>query len=80
MNKFPVDAPVEHVIKAFTLLGFRVIRKGSHIALSRQNPDGTCTPMTIPNHPKMKSSTLRSILTQADIERNAFLEAYYKKS
>ena len=76
--KFPVDAPIEDVLKAFEQLGFRVVRKGSHISLVLSNPDGTTTPMTIPNHRKLKSSTLRTILTQASISRKAFLDVYEK--
>ncbi len=74
--KFPVDAPIENIIKAFERLGFRVVRRGSHIALLRENDDGTRTPMTIPSHRKIKSSTLRTILTQAGIPREELLAAY----
>ena len=74
--KFSVDAPVENVIKAFEQLGFKVVRRGSHIALLRENEDGTRTPMTIPSHRKIKGSTLRTILTQAGISRDEFLSAY----
>jgi predicted RNA binding protein YcfA (HicA-like mRNA interferase family) len=44
--------------------------------LMLQNPDGTKTPLTIPNHPKIKKSTLRTILTQAGISRDNFLKTY----
>ena len=74
--KFPVDAPKGNVIKAFEILGFVVIRKGNHLILERTNPDGTKTPLVLPNHRTIKSSTLPSILTQSGIERDEFLEAY----
>jgi hypothetical protein len=52
------------------------VREGNHIALERQNADGTTTPMTLPNHRFLKSSTLRTALTQAGIVREDFLAAY----
>ena len=44
--------------------------------MSRENPDGTSTPLTMPNHPRIKSSTLRTICTQAGIRHEDFLRAY----
>ena len=76
MAKFPVDAPIAQVIKALEFLGFRLVREGNHIAMERHNPDGTRTPMTIPNHRTIKSSTLRRIISQAGIARDEFLKAY----
>jgi predicted RNA binding protein YcfA (HicA-like mRNA interferase family) len=76
MPKFPVDAPKQKVIKALERLGFRMIREKEHISMERSNPDGTKTPLTMPNHPKIKSSTLRTICTQAGISRDDFLDAY----
>ena len=78
MSKFPVDAPIRKVVKSFERLGFNIVRKGNHIAMLKENPDGIRTPLTMPNHPTIKKSTLRTILTQARISRDEFLDAYYK--
>ena len=74
--KFPIDAPKKKVVSALVSLGFAVIREREHIAMLRVNPDGTKTPLTMPNHPRIKSSTLRMICTQAGIPRENFLTAY----
>lgn len=76
MAKFPVDAPIDKVIKALKSLGFQSVREGNHISMVRANPDGTRTPLTIPNHRIIKASTLRAILTQSSIARDDFLRAY----
>ena len=34
--------------------------------------------LTMPNHPKLRASTLRTICTQASISRDDFLDAYEK--
>ena len=44
--------------------------------MRRRNADGTVTPLTMPNHPKIKGSTLRTICRQSDISREEFLKAY----
>ena len=76
MDRLPVDAPRARVVKALVALGFRLVREGNHIAMERLNPDGTRTPLTMPNHRTIRSSTLRTILTQANISRDEFLKAY----
>jgi len=76
MPRFPVDAPTRRVVKALEALGFRLVREGNHVAMERVNADGTRTPLTMPNHPTLKASTLRTILTQAGISRDDFLKAY----
>lgn len=76
MPHFPVDASKTKVIKAFELLGFSLVREHEHIAMLRRNADGTRTPLTLPNHSKIKGSTLRTICTQAGISRDEFLQAY----
>ncbi len=76
MNKFPVDAPKKKVIKTLEGLGFVMVREKEHIAMVRDNPDGSRTPLTMPNHLKIKSSTLRLICSQAGIKRDDFLKTY----
>lgn len=76
MPKFPVDAPNRRVIKALKSMGFRMVREREHIAMIRENTNGTKTPLTMPNHVILKSSTLRAICTQANIPRPEFLRAY----
>ena len=76
MPRFPADAPIRKVIRALERLGFRVVCEGNHIAMVRENLDGTRTPLTMPNHSRIKGSTLRTILTQAGIGGDEFLSAY----
>ena len=78
MSRFPVDAPNARVIKTLEILGFQLIRKREHISKLRENPDGGKTPLTLPDHPFIKASTLRTICTQAGISRQDFLAAYEK--
>ncbi|RKU20306.1 hypothetical protein C6501_00225 [Candidatus Poribacteria bacterium] len=76
MSRFPVGAPKNRVVRALERLGFRIIREGNHICMARENPDGSRSVLVLPNHRRIKGSTLRRICTQAGISRNAFLETY----
>jgi predicted RNA binding protein YcfA (HicA-like mRNA interferase family) len=76
VSRFPVDAPRARVVRTFELLGFRLVREREHIVMVRENPDGTRTPLTMPNHPRIKGSTLRTICMQASIPRDEFLRAF----
>jgi len=78
MPKFPIDAPKTKVLKTLKLLGFKTAREKEHIVMIRTNPDGSETPLTMPNHSRLKASTLRAICTQSGISRNDFLKAYEK--
>jgi predicted RNA binding protein YcfA (HicA-like mRNA interferase family) len=78
MAKFPADAPGRKVVKTLETLGFQTVRKKEHISMVRENPDGSKTPLTMPNHPRIKASTLRTICTQSGIARDEFLAAYRK--
>ena len=76
MSRFPVDAPKNRVVRALEQLGYCPIREGNHICMARENPDGSRSVLVLPNHRRIKGSTLRRICTQAGISRNVFLEAY----
>lgn len=54
MAKFPVDAPKSKVIKALKHFGFSIVREKEHISMVRQNSDGTSTPLTLPNHNRIR--------------------------
>jgi predicted RNA binding protein YcfA (HicA-like mRNA interferase family) len=71
--KFPRDIPKNKVIKILNQSGFEIVREGNHIAMIRDNPDGSTTPLTMPNHKKIKGSTLRTIINQSGIPREEFI-------
>ncbi len=76
--KFPIDAPKKRVVKTLESLGFTLVREREHIAMIRENADGTKTPLTMPNHSNIKGSTLRTICNQSGISREDFLRAFEK--
>ncbi|MCL4830834.1 MAG: type II toxin-antitoxin system HicA family toxin [Caldilineaceae bacterium] len=77
MPSFPSDAPKADVLRALERLGFQIVCEGNHIALARVNKDGSKTPITLPNHRRIKGSTLRNALRQAQLSRDEFLSAYF---
>ena len=62
--------------RALCSLGFEMVREAQQVAMRRSNADGTVTPLTLPNHQTIKSSTLRTICTQSGIPREEFLRAF----
>ena len=76
MQKFPVDAPKKKVVKALEILGFQIVREKEHISMVRDKPEGNKITLTMPNHAKIKASTLRTICSQSGITRDEFLKAY----
>lgn len=76
MVKFPADVSKAKTIKTFESLGFKIIREREHISMTRKNPDGSTTPLTMPNHRHLKSSTLQAICKQTGITREEFLQAF----
>lgn len=75
MPEFPIDAPKAKVAKAFELLGFKIEREREHIFMRIQSTNQSKT-LTLPNHARIKSSTLQRACKQAGISRDVFLLAY----
>ena len=71
MPRFPRDAPFRRGIRALQALETKVVRRGKHISMIRANPDGSVTPLTMPDHLRLKSSTLRTICAESGISRVA---------
>jgi hypothetical protein len=74
MAKLRKDAPIARVIAALEKLV--LVRTKQHVSMERPNADGSTTPLTMPNHRTIKSSTLRTIRNQSGISRQDFLKAF----
>ena len=74
--RFPKEVPKQKAMKIFESLGFKTVRVGNHISMIRDNKDGTKTPLTMPNHKRIKGPTLRVICKQIGIRKEEFLRIY----
>ena len=57
-------------------IGFEIVREGNHISMLKKNQDGGNIPLTLPNHKKIKGSTLRIILNQSGVSREEFIKIF----
>lgn len=76
MSKLPRRLSGIEVVKVLcNKFGFKIInRKGSHITLideSKEDP----TPLIVVAHKEVRKGTLREIITNSGVGREAFLEA-----
>ena len=70
-SKYPVLTPQE-IIRALKKLGFEeVSQRGSHLKLKRENPTRI---VIVPIHEEVARGTLKSILEQAGISLEEFLQ------
>jgi predicted RNA binding protein YcfA (HicA-like mRNA interferase family) len=68
--KLPRDISGAETVKALRRLGFEIVRQeGSHIRMSKHN-----IRVTVPNHRQLVPKTLQSILHQAEVTLEEFME------
>jgi predicted RNA binding protein YcfA (HicA-like mRNA interferase family) len=68
--KLPRDVSGGEAIKALRRLGFAVVRQqGSHVRMSRGS-----THVTVPNHSSIAPKTLQTILRQAGVSLEEFVD------
>ncbi len=71
MSKLPRISGRE-CVKALVKAGFQVARqRGSHIILRREEPFGR---VSVPNHSELDKGTLKSIIREAGLTTDEFLE------
>jgi predicted RNA binding protein YcfA (HicA-like mRNA interferase family) len=71
MPKRPVVSG-EEAVRAFERLGFRIVRRrGSHVAVRKDTPDGAHG-TTVPMHDEIARGTLGGILRQAGVDVEEF--------
>lgn len=73
MSRLPALSGKE-AIRALAKVGFQQVRQaGSHIVLQRTIPSSTIT-VVVPNHPELARGTLRSIIRQAHLNVDEFVD------
>ncbi len=73
MPKLPVVSGKE-VVKALSKIGFKHVRtKGSHAILNKETDKGKIT-IPVPLHKELAKGTLKSIIKQAGLNLEDFLE------
>ena len=70
MTKLP-DVSAQACIAALEKAGFYVARRGKHITMRRDDPFAR---VTIPNHRTLKKGTVRSIIRQAGLTVDEFVD------
>ena len=63
------DLSSERIVKAFSKIGFKIIKQGKHIGMS----DGT-RHLTIPRHNRVNPYTLKAIIKDAGLTDERFKE------
>ena len=72
MAKLPVMRGAD-VVRAFEALGWEVVRsQSSHIILVK---DGEMATLSVPDHAEVAKGTLRSLIRQAGVTVDGFVEA-----
>lgn len=73
MPKLP-QVSGKDVVKVFSKLGYEHVRtKGSHAILNKMTEKGKVT-IPVPLHKELAKGTLRSILNQAELDLEKFIE------
>ena len=69
--KLPRDVSGGEAVRALRRLGFAVVRQeGSHIRMSK-----AAVRITVPNHKTIRPKTLQSVLRQAGVSVEEFIDA-----
>ena len=73
--RLPRDIPKADVLRALSKLGFEVQHEREHLSLKSEQVEGRTGRMILPNHKRIKLSTLLTACRQAGINRAEFLAA-----